>query len=185
MTDEISPKIEEKEGSYLGEILRFAILVAVILLPIRLFVAKPFIVSGSSMDPTYAGGEYLVIDELSYRFEAPKRNEVIVFRYPLDPSKHFIKRIIGLPGETVSIEGKTVTVSKEGKSETLSEPYITYTSDNHMTRTLGPDEYFAMGDNRVASSDSRSWGPLPRKDITGKVLVRLFPLSRIALHPGY
>lgn len=186
MSEEITPEVKEKNESYFGEIVRFAIIVAVVLLPIRLFVAKPFIVSGSSMDPTFNGGEYLVIDELSYRFKPPLRGDVIVFKYPLDTSKYFIKRIIGLPGETVSIEGSVVTIhNSKGDPMTLTESYVAYPSNNTMSRTLGPDEYFAMGDNRAASSDSRSWGPVPREDITGKVFARLFPVTKIGLHPGY
>jgi len=175
----------EKDGSYFGEIVRFALLIAIILLPIRLFVAKPFIVSGASMSPTFESGEYLVVDELSYRFRSPARGEVIIFKFPDDPKKYFIKRIIGLPGDTVTIRGENVYIKEaDGVEKILSEPYVLHKSTGSGTRTLSDGEYFMMGDNRSASHDSRSWGALPEENIVGVAFVRLFPLPRIDLHPG-
>ncbi len=177
---------DEKRGDFFTELLKFAALALVIVIPVRLFVAQPFIVSGASMYPTFQNEQYLVVDELSYRFESPQRGDVIVFRYPKDPSQFFIKRIIGLPGETVSITNEQIYITHNGQTEKLSEPYIADSTGNgpDMSVTLGPDQYFVMGDNRPESSDSRIWGPVPRQNIVGRVIVRLLPLSQASVFPG-
>ncbi len=145
---------------------------------VRTFLAQPFLVSGSSMEPTFNNGNYLLVDELTYHLRPPERGEVIVFRYPKDPSVYFIKRIIGLPGETVSINNGIVTVTDKEQKEVLKEPYIADRGTfSDFTETLGPHQYFVMGDNRNASFDSRSWGPVPASDIVGLVRLRLWPLN--------
>ncbi len=181
--------MESLQRDSFNDIVKFALIAFIIVVPIRIFIAQPFIVRGASMDPTFQNGQYLIVDQLSYRFEAPKRGDVIIMRYPKDPSVFFIKRIIGLPGETVEIQGKQVVIQQGvGKSPiTLDESFIdpSRIRDEYASYTVGPDEYFVMGDNRKESSDSRSWGLLPRKDIMGKTFLRLFPLSAIALSPGH
>jgi signal peptidase I len=169
------------------EVIIFILLAVVIVLPIRFFVAQPFVVQGESMHPTFENGDYLIVDELSYDFSAPKRGDVIVFRYPGDPSIFYIKRIIGLPGETVSINKGVVDIKRVDGSDLAltSEPYIsaedaTYT----LSTSLGAGEYFVMGDNRPNSSDSRVWGSLPAKDIMGRVFLRLLPASTASVFPG-
>lgn len=168
------------------EILKFTIVAILIVAPIRIFIAQPFIVKGESMEPTFTDGEYLIVDEITYRTQAPERGDVIVFKYPKDPSKYFIKRIIGLPNETVKIDNGKVTVFGEGYPEgrLLNDDYIKNVSFDTLTERLGNGEYFAMGDNRTNSLDSRVWGPLPKEDIVGRVLVRLFPIQEAALFPG-
>lgn len=163
-----------------------ALLVVVVVLPLRLFVVSPFVVDGESMHPTFENLDYLIVDEISYRFHQPARGDVVVFRYPNDPSIFYIKRIIGLPDETVAINHGEVTVTKtDGSTETLSEPYVAAEDATYSkVTTLGDDEYFVMGDNRPNSSDSRVWGPLPKKDIIGHVFLRLLPLSEIGYLPG-
>jgi signal peptidase I len=184
-TQDSLPK-EEKEVSSWYELAQFALIALIIVLPIRWFVAQPFIVSGESMENTFHTNEFLIIDEISYRFEEPKRGEVIVFRYPKDPSKYFIKRIIALPGEKIDIAGDVVTITqKDGSQMTLNEPYIkTMLRSASVSETLGEREYFVMGDNRDASSDSRVWGVLNREKIIGRALIRLFPFNEIGLFPG-
>ncbi len=170
----------------LKDLFTLAFLIVVIVIPVRLFIVSPFVVDGESMHPTFENLDYLIVDELVYDFTAPARGDVIVFRYPPDPSIFYIKRIIGLPGETVSINQGRVTITTiSGTKMTLSEPYVvnkdaTYTK----SVTLGPEEYFVMGDNRPNSSDSRFWGPVPRKDIIGRVDLRLLPVSRMGFLPG-
>ena len=182
--DSVSPS--ENGESFLKELFRFALLALIIVLPIRLFVAQPFIVSGASMEETFSTGEYLIIDQLTYHFEDPRRGDVIVFRYPNDPSKFFIKRIIGLPGDTIHVAGGSVSISNgdTGGDVTIVEPYVHSMSGTTLTTTLDDDEYFVMGDNRDASSDSRSWGPLPEENIIGRALLRLFPLLEADVFPG-
>lgn len=179
---------EAADGSgFVWELLRTGLIVLLIVLPIRLFVAQPFIVSGASMQPTFSSGDYLVIDQLSYRFEQPDRQDVVVFRYPNNPSKFYIKRIIGLPGETVQISKQGIKISNEQNPEGfyLDEPYTTSTVSNEPnTYDLKADEYFVLGDNRQSSADSRSWGPLPSRFLVGHALVQLLPLGDAAISPG-
>lgn len=168
------------------EIFWLLLLAVLIVVPIRLFVAQPFVVEGLSMFPTFHDGDYLIIDELSYRFEEPARGDVVVFRYPNNPSLFYIKRVIGLPGETVSIDRGTVSIRKtDGSALTLEESYvITEDATYNVTTTLGTDQYFVMGDNRPKSSDSRVWGALPKEDIIGRAFVRIFPVAAAAVRPG-
>lgn len=160
-----------------------------IILPIRYFVFQPFIVSGSSMEPTFSDKEYLIIDEISYRFGEPQRGDVVVIRYPNDRTQFFIKRIIGLPGEKISIDNGQVVIVNDSApagvtlqeeylpSQGLTFPHNTSLVGGQKSIVLKSNEYFLMGDNRLASSDSRDWGPLPQSDIVGKVFVRVLPLS--------
>lgn len=173
-------------GSYIKEVIKFVVIAAIIVIPIRAYVAQPFIVDGWSMFPTFKNGQYLIVDEISYNLGGPSRGDVIVFKYPKDTSKYFIKRVIGLPGETLTIKNGVVTIKNDEhpKGVTLDEKYILNDSSEEFKTTLGPKEYFVMGDNRVASSDSRFWGPVPQKLIVGRVLVRLFPFRSASVHPG-
>jgi len=175
-----------KKKSELLDTIRFVVIAVAIVFVIRTFVAQPFIVSGDSMVPTFHNGEYLIVDELSYRFSEPARNDVIILHYPLEPQKYFIKRIIGLPGETLRFEGSRIRVTPVDGSEpfVLDEPFVQNTSTDNLTVTLNEGEYYVLGDNRSASSDSRRWGPLPRADIVGKPIVRLLPVTRIDWRPG-
>jgi len=175
-----------KKGQSIWELVRFALIAIAIVVPIRLFVAQPFIVSGSSMVPTFENGQYLIIDEISYRLDSPKRNDVVVFRYPNDTKKFFIKRIIGLPGETVDIKGNEVTITNTENPEgfTLNQPFVKNVANNMTHFELKDNEYFVMGDNRSASSDSRYWGAVPKNLLVGKAFLRLLPISKIGVMPG-
>ena len=175
----------QKLINLLKELLTFAVVAVVIVLPLRIYIAQPFIVSGESMFPTFESGQYLIIDQITYRFHEPVRGDVVVFRYPQDPSKFFIKRIIALPNETIRIDGQDVIIKMtDGTEITLDEPYIELTKENQVEMTMGSDEYFVMGDNRLASLDSRVWGPLKRDMITGRAWLRLLPLTKIDFLPG-
>jgi signal peptidase I len=170
----------------LREIAIVVVLVVIVVAPIRYFIAQPFIVDGESMFPTFKNADYLIVDELTYRFSDPKRDDVVIFRYPKDPSVFYIKRIIGLPGETVRIDHGEVTIAKaDGTTETLSEPYVVEEDATYSgATTLGPQEYFVMGDNRPRSSDSRVWGVLPRNDMMGRAFLRIFPFTTAGVLPG-
>ena len=180
--------MESKEDGFFDDIIKFALIALLIVVPIRWFIAQPFVVKGASMEPTFENGEYLIVDQLSYHLGEPARGDVIIMRYPKDPKIFFIKRVIGLPNETVEIQGKRVIIRRGVGTEPLilNESFIdpSRMRDEYATYVLGPDDYFVMGDNRIESSDSRSWGLLPRKDIVGRALVRLFPLDRINMFPG-
>jgi signal peptidase I len=152
---------------------------------VRAFIAQPFVVNGDSMQKTFETNEYLVIDELSLHLRDPIRGEVVVFKSPENPSRFFIKRIIGLPGETVSVRNNTVTIKQtDGETFVLKEPYTNTLTHGTVDRVLREKEYFVMGDNRDVSSDSRAWGPVPRNFIIGRVLFRFLPLSRMEVTPG-
>lgn len=171
---------------FFSDVFRFTIIALAIVLPVRAFIAQPFIVSGASMDPTFADGQYLIVDELTYHFHEPERGDVIIFRFPKDTSKFFIKRIIGLPGDTVELRNTSVIISNAAYPNgfILKEPYIAKNTPGFLSITLNTDEYFVLGDNRPESSDSRSWGSLPRTDLVGRALFRLLPINRINVFPG-
>ncbi|PIR67603.1 signal peptidase I [bacterium CG06_land_8_20_14_3_00_33_50] len=169
------------------EIAYTLLIISVIAFTIRFFVFQPFLVNGESMEPNFKDGEYLIVNEISYKIgKAPQRGDVIVLKYPKDPRENFIKRIIGLPGETVKIHDKKIFIAQNNSSEIpLEENYIPYTekieSDMNQEWLLGKDDFFVVGDNRLPnrSSDSRSWGLLPRKNIIGKVWVVFWPPSEM------
>jgi len=165
---------------------RFLFIVAFVILPLRLFVVQPFIVSGESMYPTFENRDYLIVDALSHHMSDPKRGEVVIFRYPFEEKRYFIKRVIGLPGETVEIVEGSVRITNKENPEgfTLKEPYTKLYSDGGKKVTLSADEFFVMGDNRGVSSDSRVWGPLHREYLVGHPLLRLFPIENISFSPG-
>lgn len=180
------PQKSPGAGSFVKEIIQLALLSLIVVVPIRMYVASPFLVHGASMAPTFATGDYLIIDQMTYNFEKPERGDVIVFRYPKNPSTFFIKRIIGLPGETIRMENGTVFIVQDGGpgERKLAEPYIKKRGRATMQETLEDGEYFVLGDNRPSSADSRVWGPLEEGLITGKAFVRLFPFTEIDMRPG-
>lgn len=185
-TQPISPPapVETKsEKNFWPEFLKLIVISVIIVIPFRLFIAQPFIVDGASMDPTFHNGQYLIVDELTYRFQEPERGSVLIFKYPKDPSKFFIKRVIGLPGETVRITEGAVSIVNEEYPEglLLHEPYIEFTKVDNLEVILGSEEYFVMGDNRKGSADSRLWGPVPADNIVGRPIIRFYPLG---LFPG-
>lgn len=179
---------EKKSSSFFQDILKFALIAIVVVVPIRWWVAQPFIVSGASMDPTFTDGDYLIVDQLSYHFEDPSRGDVIIFKYPKDTTKYFIKRVIGLPEETVSIQGKTVRITNAAHPDgfTLPENYIAAQNEklDDYSITLKKGEYFVLGDNRLGSLDSRVWGPVPETLITGRPLIRVLPFRESGVLPG-
>lgn len=186
---------ESTNGFWAGvrEWIRVIVIAFVIAIPIRFFIAEPFIVNGASMDPTFSTGQFLVVDRLTYRFEQPRRGDVIVFEYPNNPSVYYIKRVIGLPGERVRMVDGRIYIENASTSEKfmLEEPYVQKYHSSSDTlilpenrQPLGPNQYIVMGDNRAESSDSRVWGPLDSNFIVGRPLIRLTPLTAITLLPG-
>lgn len=172
---------------FVWEITKVVCISLAIILPVRYYLIQPFYVKGASMEPNFHDHEYLIIDEISYRFNSPIRGQVIVFRYPRNPQEYFIKRIIGLPGEQVQIKDGQVIIFNDSHPEglVLKEKYLpadlaTFDTNSEKV-TVGRDEYFVLGDNRSASKDSRSFGVLSRSFITGKVLFRGWPLNEITV----
>lgn len=179
-----SPKLKKKDS--LWDIIKFVIIAIIIVIPIRMFIAQPFVVSGESMFSTFNDGEYLIVDEISYLLGDPNRGDVVIFRYPKDTKRFFIKRIIGMPNEEVKINnGKVTIINKENpEGFTLDEPYIEEEFDTTGSFKTGSGEYFVLGDNRNRSSDSRVWGNLPKKLMMGRAYLRLLPLKNISYLPG-
>ena len=178
-------------GSLL-EVLEIAAVAVAAVFVIRTYLVQPFLVSGSSMSPTFRNGDYVLVDELTYHLRPPERGEVVVFHDPQDPATYFIKRIIGLPGERIVIKDNAITVynPQNPSGFTLDETYLPAGTPvgpgnctggtlvaGACTYRLTAGEYLALGDNRELSYDSRDWGPLPAKDIVGLVRVRLWPLD--------
>ena len=165
------------------EVLAIAVLAV---FAIRTFLVQPFLVSGESMDPTFKNGDYLLVDELTYHIRQPERGEVVVFRYPKDESTFFIKRIIGLPGDTVKIENGNVVIYNQAhpNGETLDEKYLptgTMTTIRPLetpTYIVGTGQYLVLGDNRQFSYDSRDWGLVSTKEVVGVVRLRLWPVAQ-------
>jgi signal peptidase I len=180
----------KKSILFILEVIKIVVLAAVIVIPIRYFLFQPFFVQGISMEPNFQNGDYLIIDEISYRLREPQRGEVIVFKYPQNPSQRYIKRIIGLPGETIEVKDNQVIIFDGQESQVLDEsnylPSYLKTPGN-VRLTLKEDQYFVLGDNRTASFDSRRWGPLPAKNIVGRVAIRAWPLTAFAevITPDY
>lgn len=199
-----SPVEPEEEylstGSLLLEMVKILVLAAIVIIPIRTFLFQPFFVQGSSMEPNFDDGEYLVISEFGYKhtripvanvtvdpFRELSRQEPVVFRFPRDPSQFFIKRIIGLPGESVEVRGGKVYIYNQVHPDgyVLDESnYLALavkTSDLAKTK-VADDEYFVMGDNRAFSYDSRAFGPIKRTAVIGRVLLRAWPVSEMTLY---
>ncbi len=182
----IKSKLKQHAES-IFDLIKFAAIALAIVIPIRMFIAQPFVVSGDSMFPTFHNGQYLIVDEISYILYGPHRGDVVIFHYPKDPSRFFIKRIIGMPNEKIIVnEDKVTIINKEyPKGIVLKEPYI---NEKLFTPTgefnTGDNEFFVMGDNRNRSSDSRSWGILPKKLMVGRAYLRLLPIDSINYLPG-
>src|SRR3989344_4958693 len=191
LTKDEAENVSATEKSWLSnavlvflELVKIAVLAGITIGVVRYFIFKPFNVEGQSMDPTYHEKDYLIIDEISYRFTEPKRGEVIVFRAPTIEKDYYLKRIIGLPGERVKVEDNKVIIYNNDNSQgvVIFEDYTAEEGTPGVTTvTLEPDEYFVMGDNRNASFDSRRFGPIKRDDIVGRTWLRGWPLNRITL----
>jgi len=189
-------------GSFIWEVVKVFVWALIIIIPIRVFLFQPFFVQGSSMVPNFEDGDYLIINELGYKqtdigfgnfniftvksFKNFERGDAVVFRYPVQPETFFIKRVIGLPGERVKIENSRITIYNNQNPDGLILDEQKYLAKNVITTEavnmqLKDGEYFVMGDNRTASYDSRKWGPVPEKDIVGKVLIRAWPITKVGV----
>jgi signal peptidase I len=172
----------EKKMAFLAELVQVLLISLAIVLPVRYFLVQPFSVKGASMEPNFYDNEYLIIDALTYRLREPVRGEIVVFRPPNDRHDYYIKRVIGLPGETVEIMNGKVKVYNDEHPNGFSLDESIYLETEYtpatQTTTLKPEQYFLMGDNRPASLDSRAFGPVSREAIVGRVWLRGYPLDR-------
>lgn len=188
-------------GSFIWEIIKVFFWALIIIIPIRIFLFQPFFVQGASMEPNFENGDYLIVNEFGYKktsfsafgkdvvlmdsFKELSRQDVVVFRYPQNPKQFYIKRVIGLPGERIKIEGGRITIFNEDNPDGFLLDESSYLPKGLMTGAnntidvvLGKDKYYVLGDNRRFSHDSRTWGPLSKKDIVGKVLLRAWPVAK-------
>ncbi|MBI2063804.1 MAG: signal peptidase I [Candidatus Yanofskybacteria bacterium] len=174
--------------AFIWETIKIVVISLAIIVPIRYLLVQPFFVKGASMEPTFEDTDYILIDEITYRFRDPARGEVVVFRYPEDQTQFFIKRIVGLPGETVEIRNDRVVIRNEQNPSgfALNESYLEKGQHTlgDMRIKLGTNEYFVLGDNRMRSSDSRRWGSLSRSLITGRVFFRAWPVNEFGGIPA-
>jgi signal peptidase I len=170
---------------FVWEVVKMVVISLAIVLPIRYFLIQPFYVKGASMEPNFHDREYLIIDEISYRFNEPQRGDIIVFRYPRDPQEYFIKRIVALPGETVQVKDNGVYIfdKEHPKGFKLDESYlpngvitVAYSEDKV---AVDDKQYFVLGDNRQASKDSRSFGVVDKSFVIGRVFFRGWPLTKM------
>jgi len=160
-----------------GQIIEMTIIALLMVFLMRIFIQN-FHIDGQSMEPTLHNQEYVLVYKGAYLLQPPQRGDIIVFQYPPDPQEDYVKRIVAIPGDIISVVGQSVIVN----GVILHEPYINSRDDSNpypsfTNRIVGPDEYFVMGDNRGDSSDSRAWGFVPRQNIIGKVVIVYWPLN--------
>ena len=184
----LTAKAEGDEASYTEKMyewwstIRAFDLILILSLVFRILVAQPFIVEGQSMDSNFHDRQTIIVDNISYLLRQPERGEVVIFVAPPNPQDDYIKRVIALPGETITIDQSKVYIN----GKLLNEPYLTSATqipktDQYLQKKLGANEYFVMGDNRPFSSDSRDWGILPRTNIIGRAIVTILPLNNFHL----
>lgn len=187
--DDIAPPDGERRRrvGFFVELVQVLLVSALIVIPLRYYLVQPFYVKGASMEPNFYDHEYLFIDKLSYRTHDPIRGDIVVFHYPRDESQYFIKRVIGLPGETVEIaDGKIKIYNTDHENGVVLDEHAylaeEYTGSTR-TITLKQNEYFVLGDNRPSSLDSRIFGAVNRDHIVGRVWVRAYPFDRWRTFP--
>lgn len=191
------PQIEQQKSrfpllvksglGFLWEVTKTVVISVIIIVLIRQYLFKPFYVKGASMEPTFRDDEYLIINEIDYHLHQPQRGDIIVLRYPNDPKQYFIKRIIGLPGETILIQNGGVWIVNDQHPNGFQLVESAYLAADVQTAgaeriPLSADQFFVLGDNRSASLDSRSsiLGPIPRSSIVGRTWFRVWPFSRLS-----
>ncbi len=178
------PSLGSEILAFVWETIKIVFISLIIILPIRYYIVQPFFVRGASMESNFYDGDYIFVDEISYELGSPSRGDVIIFRFPLDQTQFFIKRVIGLPNETVEIKDNKVIIynAKHPEGVTLNETYLDPGQETlgAMRMKLDDNNYFVMGDNRLRSSDSRTWGVLNKSLITGKAFIRLWPFSKLS-----
>ncbi|MCK5053564.1 MAG: signal peptidase I [Anaerolineales bacterium] len=165
---------------FFGELIQTVLIAGALFLAVNLLTAR-IRVEGISMEPSLHEGQFVVVNRLAYRWDEADRGDIVVFRFPLKPSRRFIKRVIGLPGNTVTIRGGEVYID----GQVLEEPYLAATPRYDGEWIIGPDEVFVLGDNRNNSSDSQNWGPLPTEEIIGKAVLIYWPPSEVGVIPHY
>ncbi len=179
----VVPTFSESVGSFIVEVAKVVIIALAIIIPVRYFLIQPFYVKGASMEPNFYDKEYLVVDEISYRFGSPERGDVVVLRNPRHESDFFIKRVVGLPNERVEVINGEVNIYNQDFPTGLTLDESAYLPAGVKTVgtidvTLARDQYFVLGDNRESSLDSRYFGAVQRREIVGRAWIRAWPVTR-------
>lgn len=177
----LEPPLIRRAFNFCWEIIKIVVVSLAIIIPVRVYVVQPFIVEGASMSPSFEDGQYLIVDEISYRFNPPRRGDVVIFHPPTDEKTYYIKRVIGLPNETIQLKDEHIFVHNQEYPDGFRLNEANYLIQNRITQegktTLNNDEYYVIGDNRDNSLDSRRFGPVKAGDIKGKVFLRAFPFN--------
>lgn len=185
MSDSTEAPGKVKDGpqkSALREILESLIIAVILALLIRAFVFQPFYIPSGSMEPTLQIQDHIIVNKFIYRFREPERGDIVVFKYPLNPKKDFVKRLVGKPGERVELRSSKVYVNGREAPEKFLPPGLKF---QDFGPVLVPENtYLMLGDNRNNSDDSRVWGPLPKENIIGKAMLVYWPLDRIRIMSG-
>lgn len=167
-----------KVSGFLRELLESVLIAAAITAVIFIFIGRPFWIPSESMQPTLNPGDRVIALKVGYYFEAPQRKDIVVFHLPTDPKQILVKRLIGLPGDTVEVRSGYALIN----GTPLDEPYVRYPGGPDYGPTKIPEgQYLVLGDNRGNSGDSRFWGFVPRKSIIGRAQLRFWPLSRLGI----
>lgn len=161
------------------EVIESVVIAVLLAVVIRVFLFQFFVIPSASMEPTLTEGDMIAANKIVYRFSEPKRGDIIVFKYPLDPERDFVKRLIGLPGEKLQIKSSTLYIN----GKVTPEPYLPkgLKFQDYGPVTVPKDKFFMMGDNRNDSLDSRSWGEMPRENIIGKASFIYWPINRMKI----
>ncbi|MDS1029927.1 signal peptidase I [Bacillota bacterium LX-D] len=168
-----------KKRSTLFEFLESVVIAVILAFVIRMFLFQPFYIPSGSMEPTLQVNDRIIVNKLTYRFSEPKRGDIIVFKFPLDPSRDYIKRLIGLPGETLEIKNSVIYINNKPIKESYLPPNLHFADFPPVK--IPKNAYFMMGDNRNNSQDSRYWGTLQKNLIIGKAQLIYWPLNRLKL----
>lgn len=186
MSDNVGVLDDRKERakkSTLREVTESLVIAVVLALIIRTFILQPFWIPTGSMETTLMVQDHIIVNKIGYRFKEPQRGDIVVFKYPVDPSRDFVKRLIGMPGDKVEIKNSKLYIN----GSLVPENYLpAHVKDfgNYQSGIIPENHYFMMGDNRNNSDDSRNWGTLPRENIIGKAVLVYWPLDRIQLLTG-
>jgi len=184
-SNHVAPESGHGFLSYVWEVVKIIIVSLAIIIPIRMFVIQPFIVEGDSMLPNFHNGEYLIVDELSYLIGGPERGDVVIFHPPQDAKTYYIKRVIGLPNETLEFKDGYIYLynrqNPDGVRLNESEYLVKSRISETAKITLGNDEYYVIGDNRDNSLDSRRFGAITSDHIRGKAFIRAFPFKLMTI----
>lgn len=170
----------ERAIFFIWEVAKVVVFALAIIIPVRYFLIQPFYVKGESMEPNFYEYEYLIINEITYRLQEPQRGDVVVLRNPQEPSQFFIKRVIGLPGEKISVRERHVYINDQSLDESVYLDASVQTTGTRAPVQLADNEYYVLGDNRARSLDSRVFGPVTADEFVGKTWLRAWPLHRLA-----